>query len=142
MHIDALLSRLKRVKRTGSDRWMACCPAHEDRTPSLSIRETEDGRILLFDFGGCDVQAIVAAVGLELGALFPERDKFPHQKGQRSRIYPHEVFDLIRFEVSVVYLIGSDMHRSREISEKDYERLGVAIQRLEGIAEVVYERPR
>ena len=27
--------------------WTALCPAHDDRAPSLSIRDAEDGRILV-----------------------------------------------------------------------------------------------
>ena len=42
--IDDLLSRLDKVKPTGERAWMACCPSHDDRTPSLSITE-ESGLI-------------------------------------------------------------------------------------------------
>jgi hypothetical protein len=42
----ALLDHLERVKQTGPGRWIARCPAHEDRSPSLSVRELEDGRLL------------------------------------------------------------------------------------------------
>jgi DNA primase len=52
--IENLLGRLKKVKgRNGS--WTACCPAHNDGSPSLAIREGEDGRVLLHCFGGCSV---------------------------------------------------------------------------------------
>ena len=43
--IDCVLSRLERVKRTGPDRWVAQCPAHDDRRPSLSIRKAEDHKV-------------------------------------------------------------------------------------------------
>ena len=33
-------------RRTGTN-WMAPCPAHEDRDPSLAIRGTCDGRVLV-----------------------------------------------------------------------------------------------
>ena len=65
MNIDNLLSRLHKVKKTGPDRWLACCPAHEDKTPSMAIRELGDGRILIHDFAGCSVEAILDAVGLK-----------------------------------------------------------------------------
>ena len=64
--IDNLLSRLDKVKRTGNGSYQACCPAHADKFPSLTIRETDDGKILLHCFGGCSVQEIVSAVGMEL----------------------------------------------------------------------------
>lgn len=41
-----LLSRLDGVKEAGPGKWIARCCAHEDRKPSLSIREVED-RVLV-----------------------------------------------------------------------------------------------
>ena len=35
MNADTLLSRLDKVKLTGPDKWVARCPAHDDRGPSL-----------------------------------------------------------------------------------------------------------
>lgn len=85
--IDALLSRLERVRRVGQGKWVARCPAHDDRGPSLSIAETSEGRILLHDFGAqCSADAILGAVGLDWTALFPERDPddVGRSKGWRS----------------------------------------------------------
>jgi hypothetical protein len=68
--VEDLISRLEAVRRVGEGRWMARCPAHGDRGPSLSIRQGEDGRILLHDFSGCTASEVVAALGLELRQLF------------------------------------------------------------------------
>jgi Toprim-like len=67
--IDALLSRLGGVskKRQG---FVARCPAHEDREPSLGITLGEDGRILLHCRAGCTVESVCAAIGIELRDLF------------------------------------------------------------------------
>jgi len=70
--INVLLSRLQKVKSAGSGKWKACCPAHQDSDPSLSIAETKDGRILLHCFAGCGASDIVAALGLSLSDLFPD----------------------------------------------------------------------
>lgn len=61
--VEALLSRLAGVRLVGAGRWVACCPAHPDRKPSLSIRVL-DGKILLHCFAGCDSDAVLAALGL------------------------------------------------------------------------------
>jgi hypothetical protein len=45
-----VLDRVESPKQSGAGRWMCKCPAHEDRGPSLSIRETEDGRVLIHSF--------------------------------------------------------------------------------------------
>ena len=67
--IDLIINRLDRVKRSGSG-WMACCPAHDDQNPSLSISEGDDSRVLLHCFAGCSVEEITAAIELETKDLF------------------------------------------------------------------------
>lgn len=73
MAVEALLSRLEKVRATGPLKWSACCPSHTDKTPSLAVREMADGRILVHCFGGCSAIEIVGALGLELSDLMPER---------------------------------------------------------------------
>lgn len=66
--LETLLERLEGVSgRNG--RWQARCPAHEDRSPSLAITESDD-KILIHCFAGCSAADIMAAVGLQLGDLF------------------------------------------------------------------------
>lgn len=70
--VEEFLGRVERVKRDGSG-WIARCPAHEDRHPSLSVSVGDADRVLVKCHAGCSVEAIVAAVGLELRDLFPEQ---------------------------------------------------------------------
>lgn len=72
--IDLLLSRLDKVQGRGT-KFQARCPAHEDRSPSLSIKEATDGRVLIHCHAGCEVADIVESVGLTLGDLFPDETK-------------------------------------------------------------------
>jgi len=142
--IDALLSRLQRVKRTGPGRWLASCPtpAHEhgDRHPSLGIRETEDGRVLLRCYAfQCEPSDIVGAVGLDLADLFPPRS-IEHAPRERRPFLPSDVFEVARFEISITAIIATDMHKQRTVSEGDYERLFTVIKRLNQIAEAAYGR--
>ncbi len=45
------------------DGWKACCPAHDDRNPSLSIREDKrDGTVLVHCHAGCDQLDVLAAL--------------------------------------------------------------------------------
>jgi hypothetical protein len=69
--ISKVLELLQGVRRSGSG-WAARCPAHEDEKASLSVSEGEDGRVLIHCFAGCAAEAIVHAVGLEMGDLFPK----------------------------------------------------------------------
>ena len=49
--------------------WLARCPCHEDRTPSLSITDGKDGRVLLHCFAGCDARDLIAACGMIAGIV-------------------------------------------------------------------------
>lgn len=59
--LDGVLGALEGVQRSGGG-WVARCPAHQDREPSLSIGQGADGRVLLHCFAGCDFGAVVAAL--------------------------------------------------------------------------------
>lgn len=71
--VRLVLERLKGVKESGNG-WTALCPAHEDRRPSLSVAEGQDGRCLLHCFAGCSFEAIIHALGLQASDLFPDSD--------------------------------------------------------------------
>jgi CHC2-type zinc finger protein len=81
MNVDQLVSRLDGVKRTGRG-YITLCPAHADRSPSLSVCEAEDGRVLLHCFAGCSVEAICEAIGCRLADLFREK----RDEGRISRL--------------------------------------------------------
>lgn len=64
MHAKRIADSLDGHKSGSS--WMARCPAHDDRTPSLSIRDAND-KVLVHCFAGCaqrDVISALAARGL------------------------------------------------------------------------------
>ncbi len=67
---ERLLARLADVRKCG-DEWMARCPAHDDRNPSLSIKEGAEGKILLYCHAGCKTEAVVHALGLSMSDLMP-----------------------------------------------------------------------
>jgi hypothetical protein len=85
MTAAALLARLDRVRQTGRSTWVACCPCHASESrSSLAIRELPDGRVLVHDFGGCAIEDVLGAVGLDFGDLFPEKvDTSAEARGDR-----------------------------------------------------------
>jgi putative DNA primase/helicase len=82
--------------------WIACCPAHADRDPSLSIAE-KDGKVLVHCHAGCSTDAIVQAVGLTMSDLFEDCPKRSRPK-KISAIYSYTdeegevLFQAIRFQ--------------------------------------------
>lgn len=74
--IDRILSMLDGVRRKSGGGYMAPCPAHPDRNPSLSIDENKHGDVLLKCFAGCETEAILAALRLTPSDLFADRGRF------------------------------------------------------------------
>ncbi|MCE7902125.1 MAG: DNA primase [Gammaproteobacteria bacterium PRO9] len=135
---ETLLARLEGLRETGPGRWIARCPAHEDRSPSLSIRELPDGRILLHDFAGCSAVDVVTAVGLSMSDLFPDggREYRPGQK-HRSRVPAVDCLLLASREVMVASIITADFLDKHNIAEADWQRLAQAAARLGTLADEV-----
>lgn len=136
---DLILSRLNRIKSTGPNRWSACCPGplhnRGDKNPSLSIAVGADDRVLLKCFAGCDVAAIVAALGLELADLFPPRpilNAGPIPPHQRPKISDRDLLQIIRREVCVVAIAGEEL-AIMPLSLPDLDRLRTATRRLFGV---------
>ncbi len=71
LKLNDILPLLKNVRKNAAD-YIALCPSHDDQQQSLSIKEVE-GKILLKCFAGCDAQAIVSALGIELKDLFTDQ---------------------------------------------------------------------
>jgi hypothetical protein len=69
MNIETLLTQLDSVRPRGSGRWAAKCPAHADRSPSLSIRKGERA-LLIHCWAGCTLEAVIGALGIRIGDLF------------------------------------------------------------------------
>lgn len=129
MSIDVVLSRLEAVRRSGEGRWSARCPAHEDRGPSLSIRELDDGRVLLHCFAGCDVAAVLSALSLDMAALFPARE-IKHGKPERRPFPAVDILKAIAFEATLVAVAASTLLAGEPFDSVDRERLTVAVSRI------------
>ena len=73
----SLAETARRICESRGGKWsgtkgMACCPAHDDRTPSLGVSLGRQA-ILFHCFAGCDQQSVLAALareGFEAPALF------------------------------------------------------------------------
>jgi hypothetical protein len=72
------------ARHTGTRKWQARCPAHKDRSPSLSIAEGNDGRVLIRCWAGCDTEAVLKAAGLRMGDLFAGPPPTPEQVRKSS----------------------------------------------------------
>ena len=137
MSVDALLSRLDGVRRTRSGCWIARCPAHDDRRPSLSLRELQDGRVLLHCFSGCSVQGVMAAVGLELIDLFPERAPGDRLPRERRPFDAASVLRCLISEAEIASLAADNLANGLALVDADRDRLRLAASRLRAAGELI-----
>jgi hypothetical protein len=133
--VEKMLGMLTKVKgRNGS--WTACCPAHNDKGPSLAIRETEDGRVLIHCFAGCEALMIVQALGMDLTDLFPPDDKrreylVEGKKSMKPAFYASDLMRIISFEALLVSVCAYDLSQGKKLSETDRERMKLSQKRIE-----------
>lgn len=128
--IEGLLSHLDKVRQTGPGRWSALCPAHDDKAPSLSIRELNDGRVLLHCFAGCNVHEVLSSIGLEMDALFPSSEGIVG-KPERRPFPACDVLRALAFEAVIVMLVAKAVRDQKPVSPADYDRLFVAVCRIQ-----------
>lgn len=131
MSVDSFLAKLDKVKQRGQNNWQACCPAHTDKAPSLSIRQLDDGRILVHCFAGCSTHEIVQALGMELSDLFPPRD-VGNTRPERRPFPAVEALRAVGFEALVVCAAAAALAGGEPLSAVDRERLILAGQRIQG----------
>lgn len=133
MTAQEIIAKLDGLKATGRDRWIAKCPAHDDKRPSLSIRELSDGRVLIHDFGGCSTVDVLHALGLAFEHLYPQDADQPKERR------PFPAMDILRAcatETLIAATSASNVAKGIAMSDDDRARLWQAAARLERAYEV------
>lgn len=141
MIVERFLSHVSKLKRTGTGSWIACCPAHEDRSPSMTVRETDDGRVLIHCHAGCSVENILGAVGMTFSDLYPERERDPFalpNKAERVPFNPRDVLEAVSTESLIVAIAGAQLATGEPLKEIDRERLTIAVARLQEAARMCH----
>lgn len=129
--INLVLNRLEKVRKRQDGQWSACCPAHLDKSPSLSIRETDDGAVLLHCFSGCSVQSIMEIVGLNLSDLFPPIQRSGKEPKATPRlITATQALELLHQETVLIAIVGADLAKGDAIDEEDLNRCHRAVNRI------------
>lgn len=135
--IEAVLQRLAKYQERGNGQYIAPCPAHDDRSPSLSIREAEDGKVLLQCFAGCALEEICGALGLEVSDLFP-RTEIHHTPPRRVRMALTDAFHCLQYEATVVAIAADMLAAGETLRAEDHERLRAAARKLNEVNRAVY----
>lgn len=136
MNADILLGRLEDVRKQGGG-WRARCPLCQGRRrDTVSIAESDDGRVLVHGFCGHGAAEIVQSVGLQLADLFPERlDPQTPEARKRLRAQMRLVgwgaaLPMLEFESRIVLLAARDMAAGARLDDDDMARLELAVERI------------
>lgn len=136
MSLERLLGSLKKLKKTGPDKWIACCPAHDDRSPSLAIKD-DSGTVLVHCFGGCPLEDVLGAVGLGPADLFPPKPYSPQgyqEKPVRVGSVRFTALDALRCcagEASIALILACDQAEGKVLSPDERVRLLTAVTRMD-----------
>lgn len=129
--IDAVLSRLEKVRQRQAGQYSARCPAHADKGPSLSVRETQEGSVLLHCFAGCSVHEITDAMGLDMSDLFLPQQRTGREPKRLARVIaPSQALEVLAAEVMFVFVVASDMRHDKAVTPETFERLKQAVARI------------
>lgn len=131
MSAHQIVARLDFCRQTGADQWIARCPAHDDKTPSLGIKDVGGGRTLINCHAGCGATDILSAIGLDIGDLYPPTDQ--HFSSRRFRA-PTETVDSLVIEIA-----AHDRAMGKRLSKTDTDRLKEALKRRPNPSDVIPE---
>lgn len=135
--LDALLSRLDKVEKLAPQnhaaRYRACCPAHGDKNPSLSITEKSDGTILLKCWAGCSTHEVVSAVGMTLSDLFPKEVRH-HIPPTRRAFSAEQAAKVVAADALFTAMVLAKVRNGETLSQPDIDGVLDAHARCHTIA--------
>lgn len=126
MEVHHILDKLEKVRQVKPGQWVACCPAHDDSSPSLAIRDAGD-KLLMRCYGGCTFPEIHEALGLTA------RDFFADSKAPKSGVPGVSRRQIVRdlaVELMTAYVVTRDRAEGKDITPEDADRERLARQRI------------
>lgn len=126
--IEPILERLQKVKQTKPGQWVACCPAHNDKSPSLAIKQSDSGKILIKCWAGCAIHDIMSAIGMELQDLFP--DQVEYKRESRDYFSAETVLKSLHKEAIIMRFLANQLKQGIPLNPEDFKRAEVAEDRI------------
>jgi len=132
---DAFVFAHFRGARRCGDAWEAHCPAHEDHTPSLSIKHGDTQPWVLHCHAGCDVAAVVRAAGLAMTDILGPRPNGGHG------VRPPTTYDYCDEAGTLLYQVVRE-HAPKKFWQRRPDGAGGWIHKLEKVRRVLYRLPQ
>lgn len=128
MIADRFLPLLRKVKPTGQGRWIACCPCHDDKTPSMTITEADDS-VLMNCFGcGANGKDVCETLGIDPMELFGK--DFITGEYKKPRVPAADILRCLDFEVMFLQCVTNQLKAGQPLTDKDKDRLKLTSQRI------------
>ena len=135
------LDRLDKLRQSGTNKWTACCPVHDDSNPSMSVTvtDTPEGQKLLFYCFSCGAKgdSVIESIGLKVGDLFEQSKDFTPD---RNYLLNKSVED----DDFYILIYDTDKSKGKKIRYKDHKEYVAAMARRElrtaaGIPQTIIE---
>lgn len=124
MSLETILAKLSKVRKSNRG-YMACCPVHDDKNPSMTITETDDGKVLCHCFScGARGSDVVEALGLPPGELFS--GEFTGTYDPKYKLKKTELEDDL-----VIMMYEQGKQRGDYLTHSDYKRYKLAKARIQ-----------
>lgn len=127
-----IAQRLNAKTNGKRDHWEACCPAHEDSSPSLSVSIARNGGTVLYCHAGCRTEDVCAAAGLTLADLMPEEGR-TSKRIDATYDYTDEngvlLFQVVRYF-------------PKEFRQRQPDGKGDWLWKMEGVRRVLFRLPQ
>lgn len=91
--LNHILTQTRAKQNPGGNGWKGHCPSHQDKSPSFSIAQAADGRILLNCHKKCTIDSICAALNITQADLYPAKPKQQTQAKTQAQTEPRYALD-------------------------------------------------
>ena len=120
MNFQEILSRLDGVRDCGNGGFIAKCPSHDDKSPSMTVKLDGD-RVLIHCFAGCEPTEIVHALGMHWTDFF--EGSIPQERTKRHRWPASLLLTALAEDTRWMMYATHQMYRGETLKPEELKRL-------------------
>lgn len=125
-NLEKLLARLHKVEQLPAGqhiaRYRACCPAHDDKKPSLSVTLAQSGAILLKCWAGCSAEEVIGSVGMDMVELFPPIDRH-HCPPERRPFSADQAANALSDDAMIIAMVAAKLRKKEPLTDDDMQEV-------------------